>query len=437
VRPLVTLVLLVLPGVAQAGLYCSLEPMAELPSQWRGFLVDQRALRQVAARPAPGTPPSLLRPKYEQAAQALEKARRTRPLSADEAADHGALYVRLGEPAKAVEVLREAQGRFPNHFRIVANLGTAWQVHGDLGQAEAALQQAARLAPGKFQKAEEYQLRLVRLRQRRPAAAQELDDLFGVRYTADDGSYQPGRLSAAERKQLPADAVALAQQLALWLPADGRLLWQLAELANAHGDVRTAAAMFDGCVTEFGLRTPELRRRRQLTRGAADELAKRAGAGDEAAKLAHEGHAGTLRPRSKRPLANRTSTADLPPVNANAVNPLPWAVLAETTVGREFRPTFARYLRELDGLQVSLAGFMQPIGEGLDLSSFLLIEYPVGCWYCEMPELAGIVLVELPAGKTATYTRSLVKVTGRLALNATDPENFLYTLRDAKVSEAD
>jgi hypothetical protein len=434
---LLALAFLTLPSAAQAGLYCSLEPIAELPSQWRGFLLDQRALRQIAVQPARGQPAGPLRPKYEQAAQALEKARRTRPLSAEESADLGALYVRLGEPARAIDVLREAQARSPHYFRILANLGTAWQVQGDLGQAEACLQQAVRLAPGKLQRAEEYQLRLVRSRQRRASPAEDLDDLFGVRYAAEDGSYQPGRLSAAARKQLPSDAVALVQELALWLPADGRLLWQLAELANAHGDVRTAAAMFDGCVTEFGLRSPELRRHRQETRAAADQLAKRAAQGDEAAKQAHEGHAGTLRSRSSRPLVQRVRTADLPPVSAEGVNPLPWSVLAETSVGREFRPTFARYLRELDGLQVSLSGFMQPIGEGLELGSFLLIEYPVGCWYCQMPELAGIVLVELPAGKTATYRRSLVKVTGRLELNATDPENFLYTLHDARVTEAD
>ena len=29
------------------------------------------------------------------------------------------------------------------------------------------------------------------------------------------------------------------------------MLWQLGELANAHGDVATAAAILEGCVTEF------------------------------------------------------------------------------------------------------------------------------------------------------------------------------------------
>jgi hypothetical protein len=67
----------------------------------------------------------------------------------------------------------------------------------------------------------------------------------------------------------------------------------------------------------------------------------------------------------------------------------------------------------------------------------MFIEYPVGCWYCEVPEMTAIVFVELPRNKTAAFTRTLVKVTGTLKLNATDPENFLYTIEKAKVAEAD
>src|SRR5207253_9689941 len=128
------------------------------------------------------------------------------------------------------------------------------------------------LAPGKFQQAEEYHVKLVRWRLKQPRDA--LDDLFAVRFAGDKGTYEPGKMSRAEWDKLPARAAAIVQQLALWLPQDGRLLWQVAELANATGDVKTAAAMMDGCVTQFGLNDPELRRHRRLTRAAADELAR-------------------------------------------------------------------------------------------------------------------------------------------------------------------
>src|SRR5262249_27399290 len=149
-----------------------------------------------------------------------------------------------------------------------------------------------------------------------------------------------------------------------------------------------------------GLKDPVLRKHRQLTRAAADQLAK---AGN--AKTDHEMHSGALPAKSKRPLLTRLDGRKLPPISAKGINTLPWEVLGETTLDRQFRPTFAKYLKQLDGKMVSLSGFMQPLSEDLEQSSFMLIEYPVGCWYCEMPEMTGIVLVELKDGRSATFTR--------------------------------
>src|SRR5439155_1205836 len=100
--------------------------------------------------------------------------------------------------------------------------------------------------PGKYLAFEEAHLKLVRSRQRSKSG--ELDDLFGVRFVNDKNAYEPGKFATAQMKKLPSRAVAVAQQLALWLPADGPLLWQLAELANAHGDFKNGAAMMEGCV---------------------------------------------------------------------------------------------------------------------------------------------------------------------------------------------
>jgi hypothetical protein len=423
---------------AQAGLYYSGEVLAELPSQWRGFLLDQRMLRGIAIKPAQGSAPNPARARYLNAANDIERARATRRLTSEECADLGAIYIRLGETTKALQVLREAEREFPNHFRICANLGTAWQLQGDLSQAASVLRQAVRLAPGKLLRAEEHHLKLVQLRQRRAGDTQSLDQLFDVRYVSDGDRYEPGKLQSPDRKKLPAEAVAIVQQLALWLPADGRLLWQLAELANAHGDIQTAAAIMDGCVNEFGMRSLELRQHRQATRAVADAIAAQNADGNAGtAKAAHEGHASGMQPRSKRPLVARLGDSSLPPIKVDGVTGLPWSVLAETSVDRQFRPTFAKYLHELEDKQVTLTGHMQPLGDDLESVSFMLIEYPVGCWYCEMPDIANIVLVEMPAGKTANYTRSPIKVTGRLHLNATDPENFLYTISKAKVTSAE
>ncbi|MFO0841607.1 MAG: hypothetical protein U0797_04290 [Gemmataceae bacterium] len=175
-------------------------------------------------------------------------------------------------------MLRPASRANPAHFRLAANLGTAWQQAGDLSQAAAALEQAARLAPGKHARAEQLHLRLVRQRSSSRPGTQGLDDLFGVRFVGPKGEYQVGGLTPDQRKALPAAAAALAQQLALWLPADGRLLWQLAELANARRRRhrrrhprrlrhRVRPALAETCkTTASGCAPPPSRPRRRSTR---------------------------------------------------------------------------------------------------------------------------------------------------------------------------
>src|SRR5262249_30091562 len=159
------------------------------------------------------------RSRYESEAQRLTRLAKERALTADEAADLGALHLRLGDVNRALDVLQPAQQAQPLHYRLAANLGTAWHYRGDLDQAAAVLREAVRLAPGKFQKAEELHLRLVRQRLRQAKDVQDLDDLFGVRYVGPEGKYAPGALAPEERKRLSVEAVAQAQLLALWLPA--------------------------------------------------------------------------------------------------------------------------------------------------------------------------------------------------------------------------
>jgi hypothetical protein len=161
-----------------------------------------------------------------------------------------------------------------------------------------------------------------------------------------------------------------------------------------------------------------------------DALGGRPKPGD---KAAHEEHAGAFKTRSSRPLASKLDQAALPPIDKDGVNAIPWSVVAETTVDRRYRPTFAKYLRELNGKTISLSGYMQPLGEDPDAGAFLFVENPIGCWFCEMPDITGIILIELPAGKSKPYTRSPIKVTGKLKLNENDPENFLYTISEATV----
>jgi hypothetical protein len=72
-----------------------------------------------------------------------------------------------------------------------------------------------------------------------------------------------------------------------------------------------------------------------------------------------------------------------------------------------------------------------------DLSSFLLTEFAVGCWFCEVPGPTQLVAVELADGVTARSVRTAVRVTGVLRLNRTDPERLPVSLDGATVGPAD
>jgi hypothetical protein len=407
------------------GLYISTETFADLPSQWRGFLLDHRTLRNIAAAATDRSPATPFRSKYEQDAKLLAaKGIRT----AQEKADLGGMLIRLGKIEDALVGLRQAQRDHPNDFFIAANLGSAWQMQGDYAQAADALEQAVRLAPGKLLAVEQAHLRLVRGRMKLAKGDTPLDDLFGVRWTDEAGNYSAGKIAEAQWTKLPAKAVSMVQQLALWFPADGPLLWQLGELANATGDISTAAAMLDGCVVQFGMTDRELRRHRTVLREAADQLKY-----NEAKEPHGKTHVGKLAFRSRRPLLTRLDSAPLPEILADGVNPIPWELLSETTVEKPFRLRTANYVKELDGKSASLVGYMQPLGPNPETNVFLLIESPVGCWYCEMPDTSMIVRVELPEGQTTPYRRGAFRVIGKLTLNRDDPEDFFYTLREARI----
>lgn len=424
--------LLLASSLSHAGLYYSGERYAALPAQWRGFLLDHRLLRNIGVVPKEASDENPLRAKYRVEAEKLRARAVREKLSADDLADLGALYLRLGEIDKALETLRPAQREHPNHFAIAANLGTAWQRFGDLRQAAAALEEAVKLAPGKLLPYEEAHLKLVRERQR--AMPGHLDNLFGVQFLNDKGLFEPGKLAEAERKKLPAKAVAIAQQLALWFPADGPLLWQLAELANAHGDFKNGAAMMEGCVVQFGMNHPTLRMHRQILREASDRLPQaKLGIGEEH----KEQHVGTIKFISRRPLTSMIDSAPLPAIDPKGINAIPWELFAETTVEKPFKLTFPRYLKELEGKKVSLTGYMYPLRDDPEISAFLFIEAPVGCWYCEMPDTTNIVYVELPRAESTRYQRGLLRVVGRLQLNTDDPEDFLYSVKEARVGALD
>ena len=249
-----------------AGLYYSGETLAELPSQWRGFLLDQRALRRSPSSPPRGAA-SPARERYLEAAAKLEKTAQTRQLTADESAD----WVRSTSASASRQGRRRPapapSGSTRNHFRHRRESRHRLAAPGRPAiRSAACLEQAVRLAPGKLQKAEEYHLKLVRLRRQEPRGAQGLDNLFDVRFVGENGKYEAGKLAAAEQKKLPAERCDLCATAGPLAPR-GR---PNALAARGAGECpwrrpKTAAAIMDGCVSNSRCSCRELRNHRQAS----------------------------------------------------------------------------------------------------------------------------------------------------------------------------
>jgi hypothetical protein len=69
--------------------------------------------------------------------------------------------------------------------------------------------------------------------------ADTLDPIFvdakgePIRFVNEKGAFEVGHIAAADKEQLPRDAVEAVEQLLLWMPGDNRLLWLLGEVFNA------------------------------------------------------------------------------------------------------------------------------------------------------------------------------------------------------------
>src|SRR5437762_811585 len=77
--------LVLVAPVVRAGLYYSGEQYASLPTQWRGFLLDHRSLRNIGIKPKVEADASPLRIRYRQEADKLQA--RVDKLGPDELAD--------------------------------------------------------------------------------------------------------------------------------------------------------------------------------------------------------------------------------------------------------------------------------------------------------------------------------------------------------------
>jgi tetratricopeptide (TPR) repeat protein len=301
-----------LHGSVRAGVYNFAEkafgplqaeaPGAPLPfPQFKGELSDLVNLGFPLNTP--------LQKRYQEKRAELETKVRRGDATTDDRINLSAYAIYLRDPQAAIAALLPVTAQDRANFAPNANLMTAYQLSGQLDRAFAMLESLRETRPNIkglnaqqidwLVRAEKLHHKLITERYKeslrqtsgRPMAPENVDDLFGVRFVGESGQFEPSQLAASEKAKLPLDAIALIQQLLVWLPDDTRLYWQLGELYNAQGDLRRAAAVFDECRRESGRRLDAalLREHRQLVQEA---LAK-APPPDDAADGLMDGLAGS------------------------------------------------------------------------------------------------------------------------------------------------
>jgi tetratricopeptide (TPR) repeat protein len=243
-------------------------------------------------------PKNGLREKYLERRTTLEDKRsRSGRLPVEGQISLSAYLIRLKQYDAAVDLLTPLAAQERGNFMVYANLITAHQLGGQLDRARAYLSQIQGGRPQGwpgltaqqldwFARVERYHQDLIKLRFRealaqvnpnqqtgRPKLPATIDDLFGVRLIGPSGRYEAGRLADDQKAKLPPDAVAIVQQLLVWLPDDTRLYWLLGELLNAQGDLEGATQVFDECSWLRRFDTPELQQHRQIVQEALAQAA--------------------------------------------------------------------------------------------------------------------------------------------------------------------
>lgn len=193
--------------------------------------------------------------------------------------------VRTGTLGKEFALLKRVTGERPRDYLIAANYVHAETLAGNWGVAVRnfedhvlELDRPTEL-PGTGGEQLAWMLGVDKkyyrpwLRVRRTEAARK-GQSDGDPYPLFDGvTFTGSELSAEEKAKLPADAVAVAQQLVLWNPTDTGLLWLLAEVYAATGRLREADDAFDMCTWGAGMTGQKaLMEHRRSVKAAVEKL---------------------------------------------------------------------------------------------------------------------------------------------------------------------
>jgi predicted Zn-dependent protease len=280
---------------SQAGLYSMAEPIrgpaesgAEIaPMRSSLFQNELALLTNIPNEQPPNKDAKERRQRYLDRRADLERQNRLGTLTVEQKINLSECLIRFRQYDAAITLLAPLARQERNNFLVYANLGTAYQLTGQLPEALEALKLAKLSWPREwkgwtsqqlqwFGRVETYHTKLVlrRLSEAEHAGRQldisklGVDDIFGVQFVGENAQYEAGQMAAAERAKLPPDALAVVQQLLIWMPDDTRLYWLMGELLNGEGDIKGAKEVFDQCSWTRRFGADQLKKHLQIVREA-------------------------------------------------------------------------------------------------------------------------------------------------------------------------
>ncbi|GIL22445.1 MAG: hypothetical protein BroJett042_09580 [Bacteroidota bacterium] len=95
------------------------------------------------------------------------------------------------------------------------------------------------------------------------------------------------------------------------------------------------------------------------------------------------------------------------------------------------KPIFTKEVKNLNGKEVVLPGYIIPFQGVTKETHFMLSSLPINaCFFCGVGGPEGVAEVFL--SKAISYTDKPVEIKGKLVLNDSNPEQMIYLLMDAE-----
>ena len=111
-----------------------------------------------------------------------------------------------------------------------------------------------------------------------------------------------------------------------------------------------------------------------------------------------------------------------------------WNLLAQGDWPRNSKPVMPDRLRVLDGQSVTIKGFALPLHEAGEAETLFLAKYPRGCYFCNPPGIADVVVVKVAGKRKVPLLNRPICVYGTFqAAKGSDDDEGLYAVTDAEL----